>query len=63
MDDMLNLSERKSLEAVSEYPRRASPMRIPGSDSRTHNGHPAAIIRHDSDGHFRWAIVNASGLW
>ena len=32
-------------------------MRIPGSDFRTHNGHPAAIIRHDSDGHFRWAIV------
>jgi hypothetical protein len=32
-------------------------MRIPGSDFRTHNGHPAPIIRHDSDGHFRWAIV------
>jgi len=31
-------------------------MRIPGSHFRTHNGHPAAI-RHDSDGHFRWAIV------
>ena len=32
-------------------------MRVPGSDFRTHNGHPAPIIRHDSDGHFRWAIV------
>jgi hypothetical protein len=33
-------------------------MRIPGSDFRTHNGHPANIMsRHDSDGHFGWAIV------
>jgi hypothetical protein len=32
-------------------------MRIPGSDFRTHNGHPAPVIRHDSDGHFRRAIV------
>ena len=33
-------------------------MRKPGSDFRTHNGHPADIMsRHDSDGHFGWAIV------
>ena len=50
-----NVNLSKPLLNTLNAPR---PMRILGSGLRTHDGRPALVgSRHDSDGHFRWAIV------